>query len=116
MVSSSISVKIENLENLVNSSLDRVIKEIDPTIVKFHNVANDIISVIEDRIKINVIDVRYWFERNLFFLLFGAIIFLILICILLHLLDSLMVKYEFSYFYLVIYCCHIISVLISKYD
>jgi len=96
MVSTSISINIENIENLVNSSLTRLLEEIDPTIVKFDNVANEIISVIEDRIIINVLDVRYWFERNLFFLLFGAIIFLILVFILLHLLDALMVKYEFS--------------------
>jgi hypothetical protein len=92
----SITVEIENIESLITSSLDRLLGVIDPTIDKFQNTTIEILSVLEDRIKINTSEILYWFETNLFILLFVAIVFFIFIFKLLDLLDTLLVRYTFT--------------------
>jgi len=92
----SITVEIENIESLITSSLDRLLGVIDPTIDKFQNTTIEILSVLEDRIKINVSEILYWLETNLFILLFAIIVFFIFIFKLLDLLDIILVRYTFT--------------------
>ncbi|UJR06963.1 hypothetical protein I4U23_011251 [Adineta vaga] len=96
MVSTFMSIKLLNLEDLMKLMVDSIFQQIDPIGDKAQHVSNTIVSIIEDRIKVNVFGVRDWFEANLFLLLFFAIIFLMIVFKLLHQLDNLMIKYEFS--------------------
>jgi hypothetical protein len=90
------TIEIKDLESLINSSLDRLFATIDPTIDKVQNTSIEILSVLEDRIKVNVSETLYWFETNLFIILFAAIVFFIFIFILLNLLDSLLLRYGYT--------------------
>jgi hypothetical protein len=92
----TITIEIDGLDSMITSSLDRLLGAIDPTIDKFQNTTIEILSVLEDRIKVNVSETLYWLETNLFLLLFAAIVFIITILILLNLLDSLLTKYNFG--------------------
>jgi hypothetical protein len=92
----TITIEIDGLDSMITSSLDRLLGAIDPTIDKFQNTTIEILSVLEDRIKVNVSETLYWLETNLFLLLFAAIVFIITILILLNLLDSLLIKHNFA--------------------
>ncbi len=89
----TITIEIEDLESLITTSLDRLLGAIDPTIDKFQNTTIEILSVFEDRIKINISETFYSLETNLFVLLFAVIVFFIIIFVLLNLLDILLVRY-----------------------
>jgi amino acid transporter len=91
----TITMEIKDLKSLVSSSLDRLLEAIDPTIDKFQNTTLEILSVLEDRIKVNISETLYWLETNLFVLLFAVIVFLIFIFLLLNLLDILLVRYRY---------------------
>jgi hypothetical protein len=92
----TITVEVQDLESLITSSLDRLLGAIDPTIDEFQNTTIEIVSVLEDRIKINISEILYWLETNLFILLFVVIVFFIFIFKLLDLLDILLVRYTFT--------------------
>jgi hypothetical protein len=92
----TITIEIDGLQDLATSSLDRILGEIDPTIGKFENTTIEILSVLENRIKVNISEALYWLETNLFVLLFGLLLFFIFVLILLNLLDALLTKYDFS--------------------
>ncbi|CAF1327931.1 unnamed protein product [Adineta ricciae] len=96
MESTFMSIKLLNLDDLVKLIANSIFQQIDPIGDKAQHISNTIVSIIEDRIKVNVFDVRDWFDANLFILLFLAIIFLMLVFKLLDQLDNLMTKYEFS--------------------
>jgi hypothetical protein len=91
----TLTIEIKNLEPLSTSSLDRLLGAIDPTIDKFRHTTIEILSIIEDRIKFNILETLYWLETNLFVLLFAVIVFFIFIFVLLNLLDILLVRYEY---------------------
>ena len=92
----SITIEIEDLAEIVKSSLDRIIGEIDPTLQKFQNISTALLSLLEERIQTNVKDILYWLQVNLFILLVGTIVLFIIVLILLLLLDMLLVRYEFT--------------------
>lgn len=90
------TIEVEGLDTLVSSSLDRVLEAIDPTIEKIQNGTIEILSIIEDRIKINVSETLYRLETNLFVLLFAIIIFFVFVFIFLNLLDVLLERYAYT--------------------
>ena len=90
------TIEVANLQEIVTSSLDRLLGEIDPSIGKLKNITIDVLSFLEQRIQTNVADVLYWVETNLFLVLFEAIIFFILVAVLLTLLDTLFIRHGFS--------------------
>lgn len=90
------TIEVANLQEIVTSSLDRLLGEIDPSIGKLKNITIEVLSFLERRIQTNVADVLYWLETNLFLVLFGAIVFIILVAVLLTLLDTLFIRYGFS--------------------
>jgi hypothetical protein len=57
----TITIEIEDLESLITTSIDRLLGAIDPTIDKFQNTTIEILSVFEDRIKINISETFYSF-------------------------------------------------------
>jgi hypothetical protein len=91
----TVTVEIKDIESLSTSSLDRLLGSIDPTLDKFRYTTIEIVSFIEDRIKINIEKTLLWLETNLFVLLFAIIVLFIFIFILLNLLDILLVRYEY---------------------
>ncbi|CAF4041161.1 unnamed protein product [Rotaria sp. Silwood1] len=91
----SMTIEIEGLAPLLTSLLDRFIGVIDPTIDKFQNATTEILSILENRITVNISETLYWLETNLFVVLFTVIVFFIFVLILLNLLDTILVKYDF---------------------
>ncbi|CAF3746166.1 unnamed protein product, partial [Rotaria magnacalcarata] len=55
----SISIQIEDLEQLLMKFADRLFGIVDPTINKFRNVTFEIISELENRIEVNTSEVFY---------------------------------------------------------
>lgn len=90
------TIEIKDLDSLISSSLDRLLEAIDPTIDKFQNSTIEILSVLENRIKVNIWETFYWLETNLFVLLFVVIVFFIFMFILLNLLDILLIRYGYK--------------------
>ncbi|CAF2058450.1 unnamed protein product, partial [Rotaria magnacalcarata] len=90
----SISIQIEDLEQLLMKFADRLFGIVDPTINKFRNVTFEIISELENRIEVNTSEVFYRLETNLFVLLFTTIVFFIFVLILLTLLENLLMRYK----------------------
>ncbi|CAF2854545.1 unnamed protein product [Rotaria sp. Silwood2] len=91
----SLRVKIEGLEPLFITLVDRLIGVINPTIIRFQNVTIDILSVLENRTNVSISETVYWFETSLFVLLFAVIVFFIFLLILQNILNILLVKYQF---------------------
>ena len=90
------TIEVAHLQEIVTTSLDRLLGEIDPSLEKVKNVTVEVLSIIEERIQANVADVVHWAETNLFFLLLGAILFFIMVAGLLTLVDNLLIRYGFS--------------------
>ena len=92
----SVNIEIENLEDIVNSALDRVINEIDPTLGKAQNMSEEVLLFFEDRVKTSIAETFHWLQVNLFVLLFGALILSIVVLLLLLFLDMVLTRYEFK--------------------
>ena len=91
----TVSIEIENLEDIVTSALDRLINEIDPTLEKSQDMSEEVLIFFEERIKTGISETFYWLQVNLFVLLFGTVVFSIVILVLLLFLDMVLTRYEF---------------------
>ena len=91
-----IDMKIVDLSEIATELANRIINEIDPALSQFVNISTELFSLLETRIKQNGSEAFNYLATNLFFLLFGIILFIILLLTMFWMLENVMKNFGFA--------------------
>lgn len=92
----TISMRIQDLDVIIEQAVTRVINEIDPVVGKFQNIADQLVVSIETRTRQHVSTIFSSFCINLFVVLVVIVLGLILLMVLIRLLDTLLQNFAFE--------------------